>query len=75
MNATEIVFYSKDNIIPNELKAGDSLIKNYEKEFIPRIKRFYVINIDVNDVKLFYNYYSSNKLDEQYSIQKDFFST
>ncbi len=73
MNATEIVFYSKDNIIPNELKAGDLLIKNYEKEFIPRIKRFYVINIDVNDVKLFYNYYSSNKLDEQYSIQKDLF--
>lgn len=29
-NAIEIVFYPKDNNIPNELKAGDSLIKNYE---------------------------------------------
>ena len=72
-NATEIVFYSKDNNIPNNLSAGYSIIKNYEKTFIPRIKRFYAINIDVNDVKSFYNSYASNKLEKKTQIKTDLF--
>ena len=46
INSTEIVFYSKDNNIPNNLSPGYTAIKNFEKDFIPRIKRFFAINIE-----------------------------
>ena len=70
-NATEIVFYSKNNNIPSNLSAGYITIKNYETNFIPRIKRFYVININVNDVKMMYNFYASNKLGNSKTLHGD----
>ena len=72
-NSTEIVFYSKNNKIPNNLLAGNTSIKNYETNIIPRIKRFYVININVNDVKMMYNNYASNKLENGKALQTDLF--
>jgi len=72
-NSTEIVFYSKNNKIPNNLLAGNTSIKNYEANIIPRIKRFYVININVNDVKMMYNNYASNKLENGKALQTDLF--
>ena len=72
-NGTEIVFYSKNNKIPSNLSAGYITIKNYETNFIPRIKRFYVININVNDVKMMYNFYASNKLGNNKSLNGDLF--
>ena len=55
-NATEIAFYSKNNNIPNNLLTCYTTIKNYETNFIPRIKRFFVINKKVNDVKMIYDF-------------------
>ena len=72
-NSTEIVFYSKNNNIPNNLSAGYTSIKNYETNIIPRIKRFYVININVNDVKMMYNFYASNKLENGKTLKTDLF--
>jgi len=72
-NSTEIVFYSKNNNIPNNLLAGNTSIKNYETNIIPRIKRFYAININVNDVKMMYNFYASNKLENCKTLQTDLF--
>ena len=72
-NSTEIVFYSKNNNIPNNLSAGYTSIKNYETNIIPRIKRFYVININVNDVKMMYNFYASNKLENDKTLKTDLF--
>ena len=72
-NSTEIVFYSKDKNIPNQLSAGYSTINNYEKSSIPRIKRFYAINIDINVIKSIYNSYASNKLEKNAKIKKDLF--
>ena len=50
-NSTEIVYYSKNNNVPNKLRAGFNIIKNYESNYIPKIKRFCIININVVDVK------------------------
>ena len=72
-NATEIVYYSKDKNIPNNLSAGYTVIKNFETEFIPRIKRFYGINVGINDIRLLFNYYSLNKLEEKKIINTDLF--
>ena len=72
-NATEIVFYSKDSNIPKNLSAGGLKIKNLETNHIPRIKRFYAINIDVNYVKLLYNHYASNKMEDNEQIINDIY--
>ena len=72
-NATEIVFYSKDNNIPENLSAGDINIKNLETNDIPKLKRFYAINIDINDVKSLYNQYASNKMENEEKIKTDIF--
>jgi hypothetical protein len=72
-NATEIVFYSKNNNIPNNLLTCYTTIKNYETNFIPRIKRFFVINIKVNDVKMIYDFYASNILENGKALNDDLF--
>jgi len=72
-NSTEIVFYSKIYNIPNNLLAGNTTIKNYETNIIPRIKRFSVININIKEVKMMYNFYASNKLKKDKTLQNDLF--
>ena len=72
-NATEIAFYSKNNNIPNNLLTCYTTIKNYETNFIPRIKRFFVINIKVNDVKMIYDFYASNILENGKALNDDLF--
>ena len=72
-NATEIAFYSKNNNIPNNLLTGYTTIKNNETNFIPRIKRFFVINIKVNDVKMIYDFYASNILENGKALNDDLF--
>ena len=72
-NATEIVFYSKNNNIPNNLLTCYTTIKNYETNFIPRIKRFFVINKKVNDVKMIYDFYASNILENGKALNDDLF--
>ena len=71
-NATEVVFYSKDNI-PESLSAKHLKLKNLEINEIPGIKRFYAINIDVNEVKSMYNHYASNKMESSQIIKTDIF--
>ena len=72
-NATEIVYYSKNNDAPNNLKAGSVNIKNYEKNFIPRVKRFCVINIDVKNIIFMLNFYTSNSINKNEIFQNDLF--
>ena len=71
-NATEIVFYSKDNI-PESLSSKHLKLKTFDTNEIPRIKRFYAINIDVNEVKSLYNHYASNKMENNKIIKTDIF--
>ena len=61
------------NNIHNNLLTGYTTIKNNETNFIPRIKRFFVINIKVNDVKMIYDFYASNILENGKALNDDLF--
>lgn len=61
--AVEIVFYSKENDIPSILETKNFKIE-YIEEYnnIPKIKRFNVVNIDINSIRDMYNSYANNKI-------------
>ena len=61
----EIVFYSKENKFPNSFKGNSFTFKEYDKEHIPYLKRYNVINISREEFYKIYKTYASNQMKEE----------
>ena len=60
----ELVFYSKENYFPKDIKVNDIKIKDDYSINIPYLKRYNIINISRKDFINIYNKYSIEKIDE-----------
>ena len=69
----EFVLYSKDNKFPKNPSGDKFILKDYEDNSIPFLKKFNLINISQKDFYQIYNTYSSKKLDnkKKYDFNKE----
>ena len=61
----EIVLYSKENKFPQNARGDKLILKDYEDNTIPFLKKFNLINISKDDFYKIYNNYSTVKLNEK----------
>ena len=59
---SEIVFYSKRQKFPKTFKGKNITFKDYNKNNIPLLKRYNIININRNELYQIFDNYVSNKL-------------